>query len=333
MDLFDDNNYNLNNHSEEISHLIRITKKQWKTMLFASIAIVIVLMLVGYFIFATLLDRKIFEANQAYHNAVNEYKRVYYLPDDYSTAALTVTSTRLDSVLEIYCSTTVSGTNISSSASGIIITEDGYVITNHHVVTYETTVPVYNRWGFITGYEKRTGIYTDITANFIESSDYYKTNGYALDVIEVYKEQDLALLRFRSAPSDLKAAPFGNSALVSMGEDAVIIGNAQGYGLALTTGVISNPNRLFLEDGASEAMRVLQTDAALNPGNSGGPVFNIFGEIIGVVSFKIQENEVNEGLGFAVLSNVTMEFIDSVASSKGLNIDYIITERGEPLAA
>ncbi|NCA93303.1 serine protease, partial [bacterium] len=285
----------------------------------------------GYFVFSALLESKLTAANQAYIDAVDQYKRVYYLPEDYSTAALTVTSKRLDSVLEITCSDTVGGSAISGSASGIVITSNGYAITNHHVVTYEVTVPVYNRWGFITGYQTQKGIYANIKGNFIESSSFYKSGGYSLQVIEVYEGQDLALLKFVNPPASLEPAPIGNSSLLVMGEETVIIGNAQGYGLALTTGVVSNPSRLFLEDGATEAVRVLQTDAALNPGNSGGPVFNIYGEVVGVVSFKIQEDEVNEGLGFAVLSNVVIEFLDNVASDKGLTIAYILSERGEVL--
>lgn len=325
MDLFDDyNDYK----DQDYNKLIAISRKQWRTMLITSIAIVIVLLIAGYFVFAALLNNKIEAANQAYIDAVNNYKRVYYLPEDYSTAPLSVTSQRLDSVLEIYCNETVSGTTVSSSASGFIITDDGYVITNNHVVSYEMSVPVY-RFGMIIGHTTEEGIYTNITANFIESSLNYREEGYTLEVIEVYEEQDLALLKFSAPPANLEPAPFANSGLITMGEEAVIIGNAQGYGLALTSGVVSNPNRLFIDDDDTEPMNVLQTDAALNPGNSGGPVFNIFGEIIGVVSFKVHEEEINEGLGFAVLSNVVMDFIDDVAEEKNISIEYILTERGE----
>ncbi len=329
MDFFDDNHNNNDQYQKDHIQLVELMRRQWRVMLFSSVAIVLVLLTIGYFVFSAMLDSKLYAANQDYINAVDNYKRVYYLPENYSTASLSVSSQRLNSVLEISCTTTVSGTTVSGSASGFIITEDGYVITNHHVIWYEASVTVYNRFGFITRYDKYEGIHATIRANFIQSSPYYKAGGYDLEVVDVYKGQDLALLKFKNPPSELEAAPFGNSSLLVMGEDAVIIGNAQGYGLALTTGVISNPSRLFLEDGATEALRVLQTDAALNPGNSGGPVFNLFGEVIGVVSFKVQENEINEGLGFAILSNVAMEFIDSVASDKGLTINYHLTERGE----
>lgn len=329
MDFFDDNEPKIYTTHFDAEQLTAIVKRQWRTMLISSIAIVIVLLLVGYFIFAALLTNKINAANQAYEDAVNNYKRIYYLPEDYSTAALSVTSQRLDSVIEIYCTTTASGVTVSGSASGFIISEDGYVITNHHVVTYEAKVPIYNRFGILTGYRTETGVHSNITANFIESSDFYKANGYTLQVVETYEEQDLALLKFTAPPSDIAVAPFGNSALITMGEEAVIIGNAQGYGLALTSGVISNPNRLFTEEGSIAPLQVLQTDAALNPGNSGGPVFNIYGEVIGIVSFKVQEEEINEGLGFAILSNVAMAFIDSVAEENELTIAYTVTERGE----
>ncbi len=329
MDFFDDNESRTHNYNGDFEQFAVIIKKQWRTMLIASIAVIVVLLIIGYFIFATLLTDKINAANQAYEDAVNNYKRVFYLPEDYTTAALSVTSQRLDSVVEIYCVTTIGGVTVSGSASGFIITDDGYVITNNHVVTYEANVPIYNRFGIVIGYRTEQGIHSAVTANFIDSSNFYKTNGYKLNVIETFAEQDLALLKFDSPPQALISAPFGNSALITIGEEAIIIGNAQSYGLALTTGVISNPNRAFIEAGSSTPLKVLQTDAALNPGNSGGPVFNIFGEVIGVVSFKVQEEYINEGLGFAILSNTAMEFIDRVASEKSLNIAYTLTERGE----
>ena len=141
------------------------------------------------------------------------------------------------------------------------------MLTNAHVITYGN------------------GTYPAIEGNF-----YKDNNAFALDVISYDNMLDLALLKFNNPPDDLKSVVFGNSDNLNLGEEIVAIGNAQGMGLALTVGVVSDPLKTL-------PTRAIQIDAAINPGNSGGPLFNIYSEFVGITTFKIVDKKANEGLG------------------------------------
>lgn len=166
-----------------------------------------------------------------------------------------------------------------SEGSGIIISKDGYILTNYHVVEY-----------------------ADPKSN--ESSD---------TVLEVYlsdnrqvkakfvggdSESDLAVIKVDV--TGLTAAELGSSSGLQVGESVVAIGNPLGMQFAdsVTTGVISALNRQ-VDTGNGTTMNYLQTDAAINPGNSGGALVNSRGQVIGINSAKISETGV-EGLGFAI---------------------------------
>ena len=250
------------------------------------------------------------------NEAIKEYKRYYYLPEDYSNATLSVISANLDSVLELTCTSTTNS-SVSGKATGFMISDDGYVITNCHVVTYE-----YNTGSWFNS--TKTAIYDTITANFIEGSALYRTGGYRLEVLYTDSRNDLALLRFTGVkPTEIKPLIFCDSDMLTMGEEAVVIGNAQGYGLAVTNGIVSSPYRKFAESDSNGdfTVDVFQTDAALNPGNSGGPVCNMYGQVIGVATFKIADTE-NEGLGFGILSNTVIDFIEKAETAKGISVEY-----------
>jgi len=321
------NDYYQNNGKRDYTATEAVSKcKRMIGIMAAVMAVVIVVTVVLCAVISSLV------LNDKVEDAVSSYKRSYYLPENYSNSALSCISANLDSILELTCTATVNSQTVSGAATGFIVTEPNdktksvYVITNCHVVTYEYQKSSGGWWGRTV---TETANYDSITANFISTSSFYKEGGYQMELIATDENNDLALLKFKSAPTGIKALTFCDSDMITMGEEAIVIGNAEGYGLAVTTGIVSNPDRIFVDGSGNDtySRNVLQTDAALNPGNSGGPIFNIYNEVIGVATFKIADTE-NEGLGFGVLSNVVTNFISEVASNKKITVEYKVSSRG-----
>lgn len=167
----------------------------------------------------------------------------------------------------------------SGSGSGIIIAEKDdklYIATNNHVVQDADDVTI--RFA----YEK--------TAKAeIKGTD----SSHDLAVVEV-STKELS----EDTRSAIKIATIGDSSTTKVGEQAIAIGNALGYGTSVTVGYISAKDReIDMED--SSSIKLLQTDAAINPGNSGGALVNSKGEVIGINSSKFASEEI-EGMGFAI---------------------------------
>lgn len=270
-------------------------------------------------VFDTVIDSKINEKLEAI--VLENYKREYNLPDNYIGIGVIIAN-EMSSILELEVSAKFNfpydNQTTSSQASAFILNEEGYVLTNAHCVTFEDGIWEYvgGLWGNTyrkVGSEIRE--YSTIRANFKGSSQ-----GYDMDIVSYNIDKDLAILKFKNAPELLTPVTFGNSSLVNLGEEVAAIGNAQGLGASLTTGVISNTPQPY------NNVEVIQTDTVINPGNSGGPLFNIYGEVIGVVSFKIIHSEANEGLGFAIASQSVMEYIEEVKTEKTISINYNVIE-------
>lgn len=230
-----------------------------------------------------------------------EHRREYYLPENYNTIGVMVAAQALDSVVEIV---STSATR-ASTATGFIINEQGYLMTNAHVVTYE-------RAGLIGG----SVVHSSIKANFANS-----TVQYSLTVVDYNISRDLAILKFDNPPENLKPVVFADSDMISIGEECVVIGNAEGLGTAVTVGCFANLPQKY------DGTEVVRTDAAINPGNSGGPMLNIYSEVVAMATFKIVASEASEGLGFGVSSNEMINYIKSVNLVKGLNIQYNLSNR------
>lgn len=302
MDLFgfDDNNRkNLIDYENENRILIDLAIRKYRRsmmgllVIFAMIIIVLNILIVP-FIFEARLEERIAEIDTNFARSRN-------LPNNYSMVGVEVGAETINSVLEI---TSTSSTS-KSSGSGFVINNQGFIITNAHVITYK-------RGGLIT----TTSVYPTIRCNF-----YSDTTTYALDVIHYDTLLDLAILKFRNVPSNLSPVIIGNSTNLNMGEEVVAIGNAQGLGLALTVGVVSDPLKTF-----TDGTNAIQTDAAINPGNSGGPLFNIYSELVGVTTFKIIDTEANEGMGFAIPSTEVINFIETTKSVRRIGINYTLSE-------
>ncbi len=185
------------------------------------------------------------------------------------------------------------------SGSGIIFRNDGYIITNNHVIEEAMLGS--------SGNEISPGSKIEvILPNQVDKP-------YTATVVGRDPKTDIAVLKINA--SELPIAEFGNSDEVKVGEKAIAIGNPAGLEFmgSLTSGYISGLNRkIEFEDGKS--LRLIQTDAAINPGNSGGALLNSRGEVIGINTSKIGGSGY-EGLGFAIPSNSAKEIAESLIQS------------------
>ena len=180
----------------------------------------------------------------------------------------------------------------AAAGTGFIISKDGFILTNNHVVDEATKIEV--------------GLYAD------------EENTYEAKVIGKDPLTDSALIQLIEKPNHaLPEAKFGDSSQIAAGDWVVAIGNPFNYAHTVTVGVISATQRtFFITDGRSNDM--LQTDAAINPGNSGGPLLNLRGEVIGM-NTAIMTNartEGNIGIGFAVPINTVRELLPQLRQGK-----------------
>ncbi len=169
--------------------------------------------------------------------------------------------------------------------SGIIFSEDGYIITNAHVVDGATSVKV------VLPDEKNTT--------------------YDAKIVGSDTKTDLAVLKVDA--TGLEAATIGNSDELEVGETVVAIGNPYGleFQSSVTAGIISAVNRAVTLENTK--MNLLQTDAAINPGNSGGALVNLYGQVVGINSSKISSTEA-EGLGFSIPINDAIPIVQELIS-------------------
>lgn len=187
-----------------------------------------------------------------------------------------------------------SPTKPSSSGAGFIISPDGYIVTNYHVI------------------DKAEKIITHLN------------NGQQLEatLIGFDNRTDLALLKVNSN-TDLSFVNFGNSDENRVGDSVIAIGNPFGLGNTVTTGIISAQARNIRTDSMNIIDNFIQTDAAINEGNSGGPIFNIKGEVIGVNFFIVSPTGVNIGIGFAVPSSIAKPIIDQLVKDGKVHHGWI----------
>jgi serine protease Do len=186
--------------------------------------------------------------------------------------------------------------------SGIIIREDGYILTNNHVIEGALASQLSNK--LIDGAK----IEVVLPSN--------KDKFYTAQIVGRDEKTDIAVLKIDAR--NLPAAELGNSDEVKTGELAVAIGNPGGmdYMGSVTAGIISGINRTLTMENGRE-FKLLQTDAAINPGNSGGALVNSRGQVIGINTIKISATDV-EGIGFAIPINEANEIAESL-----INFNYV----------
>lgn len=169
---------------------------------------------------------------------------------------------------------------VSGAGSGVILSKDGYIVTNHHVIDGASKITVTTRSG----------------------------KSFEAKLIGSDSATDLAVLKIEA--EDLQPAVLGDSSKLNVGDTAVAIGNPLGsLGGTVTSGIISALDREVTID--NQKMQLLQTNAAINPGNSGGGLFNANGELIGIVNAKSSGDSI-EGLGFAIPINRAKEIINNL---------------------
>ncbi len=202
---------------------------------------------------------------------------------DKSTTQITeeVADTVVEITTEVMSTNSFYGQYISQGAgSGVIISSDGYIVTNNHVIDGASS----------------------ITVTLRDESTYPAT------LVGTDSIVDVALLKIEA--TNLKAATFGDSDKLKVGDKAVAIGNPLGQlGGTVTDGIISALDRDVVID--DETMNLLQTDTAINPGNSGGGLFDGQGALVGVVVAKSSGEEI-EGLGFAIPINDVIDILDDL---------------------
>ena len=187
-----------------------------------------------------------------------------------------VYASTVNSVVSINCSsvsTNIFGQSVqsASSGSGFIITQDGYIVTNHHVVSGASSVTV-------TLHDGRE---------------------YPATVVGSDSDYDVAVLKINA--TDLQPVTLGNSSNVNVGDSVLAIGNPLGeLTFSMSQGIVSCCDRAINVDGTP--FNMIQVDASINPGNSGGPLMNLYGEVVGIVSAKYSSysDTTVEGLGFAI---------------------------------
>jgi len=159
------------------------------------------------------------------------------------------------------------------SGSGAVLDKQGHILTNFHVVDGADTIEV------------------TLASN----------QSFAATLIGGDKEHDIAVLKIEAAPKDLRPISMGSSSDLRVGQQAFVLGNPFGWDGTLTTGIISSLNRDLPSRVADRSMHsLIQTDAAMNPGNSGGPLLNTDSKMIGMCVAIATKTGQNAGVGFAI---------------------------------
>ena len=210
-------------------------------------------------------------------------KGIDNIPEGGGMALQDIYTQNIPAVVSIACQ----GSRSSSSGTGVVLSSDGYIVTNAHVV------------------ENSNAISVQLTDD----------RSFAARLVGCDDISDLAVLRIDCA--DLTPAQFGDSSTLRVGDTVVAIGDPLGAAFrgTYTNGIVSAINRDVDMNGRT--MTLIQTNAALNSGNSGGPLINCYGQVIGINTMKIgtfTDNAGVEGLGFAIPSTQVKEIVDQIVA-------------------
>ena len=210
------------------------------------------------------------------------------MPEVYAANVNSVVSINVSTTTNVFGRTTES----AASGSGFFITKDGYILTNYHVIEGASTVKV-------TAYDGTT---------------------YDAAVIGGDEDYDIAVIKVEG--TDFQPVVIGKSGSVQIGETVAAVGNPLGeLTFSMSQGIVSCVNRAINVDG--KPFNMIQVDCSINPGNSGGPLFNSYGEVIGIVSAKYSSysNTTVEGIGFAIPID------DVLAMVKDIMTDGYVTNK------
>ena len=201
----------------------------------------------------------------------------------------------------------VFGTQAQSTAtatgSGIIISEDGYILTNNHVVSSGES----------------ESYYQVSEATKVSVTLFNDTTEYEAKIVGTDEQTDLAVIKIDK--KDLPKAEFADSDTIKVGEFAMAVGNPLGLQSSITCGVVSAVNR-EITDTDGKKYTLIQTDAAINSGNSGGALVNSEGKVIGVNTLKLSGEDI-EGMGFAIPINSTTDITSQLIQYSKVKRPYI----------
>ncbi len=273
----EENNEVINDVTTE--NVVTVEKKENKNRGFLILFSLLCVITIAFSTIAIVKDVKKSEETEegvgdVYSNIIKTMSQTGAQNDEFSIkdiAALTK-----NSIVEISTETVVWGTRLGQyisegAGSGIIISNDGYIVTNNHVIEDARKITV--------------------TLNSGES--------YEAEIIGTYSENDIAVLKIEA--TNLQPVVLGDSDKLCVGDTAVVVGNPLGsLGGTVTNGIISALDREI--DLGDTTMNLLQTNAAVNPGNSGGGLFNGRGELVGIIVAKSAGDDI-EGIGFAIPIN------------------------------
>jgi len=227
----------------------------------------------------------------------------------YSDTAIGVAEKVLPSIVGIEVEYSVNSIFYNNSAtakatgSGVIISSDGYILTNNHIINSAST----------------NSYYEVGKANKVTVKLYKDEAEYQATIIGTDEQTDLAVIKIDK--TDLKAAELGNSDSVQVGEFSMAIGNPLGLDSSVTAGIVSAINRK-VTDSDGNTYVAIQTDAAINSGNSGGALVNSKGQVIGINTLKISGTGV-EGVGFAIPINSTKDISNQLIQYNKVKRPYI----------
>lgn len=186
-----------------------------------------------------------------------------------------------DSIVEIYTYSDEKQTKLDGTGSGVVISKDGYIVTNAHVLKED---------GFHTVHTTDDKIYDAV-------------------IIGRDAKTDIAIIKVDNA--GLTPAVLGDSDEAIVGEQVIAVGNPAGLSNTVTDGIISAVNRKIRSDSTGFEMNCIQTNADISPGNSGGALVNMYGQVIGITSSKYVSSSF-EGLGFAITINDALPIIEQL---------------------
>jgi S1-C subfamily serine protease len=179
--------------------------------------------------------------------------------------------------------------------TGFVVDEEGYILTNAHVVDESG--------------QRASGV----TVVFNKGGS--ETQRVPGELVGVDVGSDVAVIKVDPGKVDLKALPLGDSDKVVIGESVVAIGNPLGYNFSITAGIVSATGRSLTAPNGQMIPNGIQTDAAINQGNSGGPLINDQGRVIGINEQIASQGGGNDGLGFAVPINTAIRSLEQIKAS------------------
>ena len=268
--------------------------------------------MVGVVFFVPPVKEKLFETNES--SEKTSFQTITTGPvssavdiNKYSDTAIAVANKVLPSVVGIEVSFDVQSnyasfyyrsqkTTSTASGSGVIISKDGYILTNNHIINTSAS---------------STSYYTVSDANEVLIYLYNEEEPIKAEIIGADSVTDLAVLKVDR--EDLTPIEYGDSDATQIGEFVLAVGNPLDMNNTVTAGILSGKDREIDDDESSATYTLLQTDAAINAGNSGGALVNADGKLIGINTLKLAGTGI-EGMGFAIPINSTLEVTEQLKS-------------------